>query len=693
MNENCAKVLIVDDTPPNVDLLRNILSSLNYKISFSYDGHRALKIAPHFQPDLILLDVNMPGIDGFETCRQLKTNPLTQHIPIIFVTAHTESSALSKAFECGAIDYITKPIKESEVIARVKTQIELQRARNKLQGLYNQIETIARYNKLLLNSVADGIFSLNTKGNINFVNPAAETLLGWGQHELIEQSLKVLLSSKDSTRFVWEEHTIYTSCAQAKTPHCATAIFAKRDDSTFTVDYSASPLSDAEGMFTGAVVIFRDVTKQRALAGKIEHQATHDALTGLINRREFENQLQLLLTSVKEDKKEHVMMYMDLDQFKVVNDTCGHGAGDELLRQLSHRISETIRSHDTLARLGGDEFGVLLSNCAIKSGVRAAENILSCIQSFRLSWDSKNFTVGASIGIVSINEQCESIGDIMSQADNACYAAKEGGRNRIHIYDDDDVALQERKGDMQWVSRINNAIENNAFVIQRQCIVPVIATERFNFDHFEVLIRMTQGNDRLIPPGAFLPAAERYNLITNLDRWVVKSLFIWIDQNRHELADDILCSVNLSGRTVGEESFIEFLFEAFDTYKIKPSNICFEITETAAITNLALASNFISKLRDHGCYFALDDFGSGLSSYTYLKELPIDFIKIDGAFIKGIVHSDVDYAIVKSISDIGHILGKQTIAKFVENDEILEKLRIIGVDFAQGYGIDRPHNM
>ncbi len=693
MNEASPKILIVDDTPPNVDVLRNILSPMGYKISFAYSGERALKIVPHFMPDLILLDVNMPGLDGFATCERLKKDASMRDIPVIFVTARTEVEALGRAFEVGGVDFITKPIKEVEVLSRVKTQVELQQSKNELKYQLLRNESIAHYNNLLLRSVADGIFSLNSGGEVVFVNPAAETLLGWEEGELIGQYFINLFDFSESEVAAWEDHAIHTSCSEGEMYEEDEVSLCRKDGKTFLACYTASPLLGDQDSYSGVVVVFRDITQEHEWTDKIQHQATHDALTGLINRREFEVRLKDLCRTAVDDDKKHIMLYLDLDQFKVVNDTCGHEAGDELLRQLTKHIEDDIRGSDTLARLGGDEFGVLLNGCHLEAGLRTANKILTNIQDFHFCWQSKCFVVGVSIGLVEISAKRPSVSEIMKLADTACYAAKEGGRNRIHTYDEGDQELKKHQGEMHWVARINKALEQNAFVIHRQSIIPVSSADEDTTDHFEVLIRMNDDTGELVPPGAFLPAAERYNIIANIDQWVVTSLFGWLKSHNKNADKDILCSVNLSGHTLGNENFIGFLDEAFSQYEIDPHCICFEVTETAAIASLSQVSKFISKLRSRGCKFALDDFGSGLSSYAYLKELPVDFLKIDGAFIRDICSDPIDYAMVKSINEIGHVMGKKTIAEFVENDAIFEKLKEIGVDYAQGYAIDRPGAM
>jgi diguanylate cyclase (GGDEF)-like protein len=427
------------------------------------------------------------------------------------------------------------------------------------------------------------------------------------------------------------------------------------------------------------------------MAQQMAHQATHDALTGLINRSEFEFRLQRVLTTSRTEEVEHALCYLDLDQFKVINDTCGHVAGDELLRQLGGILRERIRKRDSLARLGGDEFGILMEHCSLDEAQRVATAVRRAIEDFRFLWENKNFNVGVSIGLVPVTEHSKSITDVLSAADAACYAAKDSGRNRVHVHREDDAELARRHGEMQWVSRIHRALEEERFQLEFQPIVP-ISTPINGREHYELLIRM-QDDDRMVPPGAFLPAAERYHLATKVDRWVIYNACNWLAQHPEHLDRLHLCGINLSGHSLGDEEFLMFVAREMEQAKIPPSKICFEITETAAIANLSSATRFIKALKLQGCRFALDDFGSGFSSFAYLKNLPVDFLKIDGVFVKDIVEDPIDFAMVKSINEIGQVMGKQTIAEFVENADILEKLREIGVDYAQGYGMGRPQPM
>ncbi len=428
---------------------------------------------------------------------------------------------------------------------------------------------------------------------------------------------------------------------------------------------------------------------QRAAEEAIEHMAFHDSLTGLINRHEFERRLERVLNSAAADNSEHALCYLDLDQFKVVNDTCGHIAGDELLRQISGVLAERVRQRDTLARLGGDEFGVLMEHCSLEKAQRVAISLCRVVEDFQFVWEDKLFRLGVSIGVVPITGEGKTLTSLLSAADSACYQAKEEGRNRVHVYHENDKEMVNRLGEMQWVSRIHRALEADRFQLVSQPIQPLGGRETKG-RHFEILLRMQDENRGLVFPGAFLPAAERYNLCAQIDRWMVKATLDWLNGPTVDLDRLYLCCVNLSAQSLGAEGFQEFITETFDRTNIPPERICFEITETAAITNLANAMQFIQSLKDLGCQFALDDFGSGLCSFAYLRNLPVDFLKIDGVFVRDMVNNSIDRAMVKSINDIGQVMGKYTIAEFVETDSILSALEEIGVDFGQGFAIGEP---
>ncbi|HWT72461.1 MAG TPA: EAL domain-containing protein, partial [Oxalicibacterium sp.] len=422
---------------------------------------------------------------------------------------------------------------------------------------------------------------------------------------------------------------------------------------------------------------------------EMSYQASHDELTGLINRREFERRLRSALDDIRAQPGAHTILYLDLDQFKIINDTCGHHAGDALLQQLTRLLKDKLRSHDVLARLGGDEFGVLLLGCPSGPALRVAESLRQTVSEFRFAWKDKLFVVGVSIGLLTFSDNDLGINEILSIVDGACYIAKDKGRNRIHVYHPGDDELTERKGQMDWVTRISAALEDDRMVLYRQTILPLPATDD-SVDHFEVLLRMRDEEGKLLPPLAFLPAAERYKLMPAIDFWVVKNAFEHVRDYCTDSRVRTTCSINLSGATLCEEQLVGFILEQFKLTGIAPTSICFELTETTAITNLDSAATLIRELKQIGCRFALDDFGSGMSSFGYLKTLPVDYIKIDGSFVKDMLHDDIDRAMVEAINNIGHVMGMQTIAEFVEDESIRQALEDMGVNFAQGYGVGRP---
>ena len=428
--------------------------------------------------------------------------------------------------------------------------------------------------------------------------------------------------------------------------------------------------------------------KIESMSGEISYQASHDMLTGLINRREFEARLEKAITDVRHNNRNHVLCYMDLDEFKVVNDTCGHVAGDALLQNLAKHLEDEIRNTDTIARLGGDEFGLLLPLCNIDKAREIANNLRKTIKDFQFVWDKKAFDVGVSIGLVEINENMRTLNDILKAADSACYVAKDLGKNRIHIYQDDDIQLTQRLGDMHSAQAVQKSLAGDRFVLYAQEI-------RANHDcdikwHGECLIRMLGEDDEVISPDKFIPAAERYNLMVDVDRWVVKKAFSFIKKLEEKYNGKVLCSINLSGQSVCDHDFLNYIVKELEDSGISPSSVCFEITETAVVSNFFYAEKLLEILKGMGCSFSLDDFGSGLSSFGYLKRLDVDYLKIDGSFVKLMLDDKKDYALVKSINQVGKEMGMKTIAEFVENEALHNKLIEMGVDYSQGYGIAKP---
>ena len=545
-----------------------------------------------------------------------------------------------------------------------------------------------------LKSIGDGVITTDTKGIIEYLNPVAENLLemrngtALGRHYLDVLKLKGETDGEALRDLV--EMILHHDSA---TVNADDGILRHNDGSEFSINISAASMRDAQDRIVGVVLVLHDITEVMTMARQLGYQASHDMLTGLYNRREFERRLDAAIKEARGSDIHHALFYMDLDQFKVVNDTYGHRAGDELLRQLSQCFSTAIREHDMIARLGGDEFGILLRDCPLNKAAEIAETIRQQVRDFRFTWQDRVFDIGISIGVVPIDGSSTGMIDVLSYADAACYVAKDAGRNRVHLYSSDDKAVARHHREMEWIHRIHDAFEENRFVLYYQPII-ALGTDRGGREHGEVLMRMLDREGKVVPPMQFIPAAERYNLMPIIDRWVVRTTLGKMREAQGPAeVPPFRCSINLSGQSLNDEHFLEFVIANIHESDVAGEHICFEITETAAITNLGKAKHFINTLKSMGCLFSLDDFGSGLSSFGYLKGLDVDYLKIDGAFVKDIVDDSVDRAMVASINQIGHVMGLKTIAEFVENDEIVLVLKDLGVDYAQGYGIARPYPM
>jgi diguanylate cyclase (GGDEF)-like protein/PAS domain S-box-containing protein len=536
--------------------------------------------------------------------------------------------------------------------------------------------------QVTLSSIADAVITSNNKNCVVYMNTAAERLTGVNANYASGKPLHWLfnLMSEDKTTPIDSTWLIDSTSKQDE------VTLERADGQAFIISKSASPLYDASGLQFGTVTVLHDVTMLRALSQQLSYQARYDALTGLINRYEFDCKAQAAIEDSYNDNRVHCLAYIDLDKFKIVNDTCGHAAGDLLLKQLADHLKSKVRSSDSLARLGGDEFALLLMGCSLDKAHEIVKSLLQAVQDFHFSFEDKVFKVGASIGLIDIKpDQNHTLGDLLSKVDSACYAAKGDGGNRIHIYRADDRHIENRNSQMQWVSRINTALAHKNFVLYMQSLAGLNMNDE---QHCELLIRMHGEDGKLYPPGSFLPIAERYHIMPQIDRWVISEALAIMARKGAQFKT--VCAINLSGQSLSQEGFLDFVINQIKQHKVDAKQLCFEITETAVITNLNKARQFMHALRAIGCRFSLDDFGSGMSSFAYLKNLEVDFLKIDGMFVKTIVNNKIDRAMVESINKIGHVMGLKTIAEFAENQETIDMLQEIGVDYAQGYGVKMP---
>lgn len=611
------------------------------------------------------------------TCTEIPYQMVCKNGQIIDVLL----SAIADRDESGTI------IRSLAVIVDVTKQKQLEHQLSQALSIEKELAHIT------LNSIGDAVISTNASGEVFYFNPVAEQLTGWTAEEAKGKPIGTIFQLVNELTLEPVENPIdRVLWHKEPTGIPLDTALVGRNGKQYGIEDSAAPIIDEDGVMQGAVLVFRDVTHTRKLASQLSWQANHDELTQLVNRRYFEQKVTQALESVFQEKQSHVLCYLDLDQFKVVNDTCGHAAGDQLLCQVSLVLKQVMRASDTLARLGGDEFGILLYQCPLERAKYIAEKLRQAIQDYRFIWNDKSFGIGVSIGLVEINENSETLASVLSAADAACYGAKEAGRNRVCVYQASNNQLTTQRQERQWSIRIRQALEDQQFRLFYQPIVPTETMMEAEEIHYEILIRMVDEDGKMVPPNAFIPAAERYNLMPDVDRWVIQTCFSKIASGNclpfHE-DKSITYAINLSGVSLNDGTFFDFIQTQFAATDIDPGMICFEITETAAIADLNNASSFIQSLKALGCQFALDDFGSGMSSFAYLNNLPVDFIKIDGRFVREL-DSPTTYAIVEAINHVGHVMGLRTIAEMVENSKIAQRLKKIGIDYTQGYEIARP---
>ncbi|MHB1529718.1 MAG: EAL domain-containing protein [Acidiferrobacteraceae bacterium] len=538
--------------------------------------------------------------------------------------------------------------------------------------------------EITLQSIADAVIITDVSGRITSINAVAEQLTGYQQRDALGAPLFQVFRTIDESTRMPAPDLVSRALGGGEVIELTRVILVAKHGAEYVVEHSAAPIRNLEKQIFGAVLVFHDVTDRHRLTDALIHQARHDYLTGLPNRQTLEDALDRACRSISGDVR-HILIYLDLDQLKVINDSCGHAAGDELLRQLSRILGMHVRATDVVARLGGDEFAVLLHRCDLTRGQMVADNLLHAIRSHRFIWQEKIFVLSASLGLVVLDSSMADAASVMSAADSACYLAKEQGRNRVCIYTPSDQAVSRYREGMNWVNEVTEALEHNRLRLYRQKIV---STHDGTTVEYEVLMRLVRENGEIIKPSVFIPSVERYGIMPNLDRWVIRTLLRHLDSTAVLVDCQNQYAVNISGTSLNDDFFLDFVLEHLKTAHVH--RIRFEITETAAITNFPRAQHFIAQLRGKGCRFSLDDFGSGLSSFTYLRNLAIDSIKIDGSFIKDLVTDPIAHAIVRSINQVAHDMGLMTVAEFVDDEKALAVLQMIGVDHVQGFAIHMP---
>ncbi|MFQ3547414.1 MAG: EAL domain-containing protein [Termitinemataceae bacterium] len=675
------RVLIVEDEKIIALDLQRRLEHFGYTIvDTCAEGPDAIEKTKSHEPDIVLMDIMLNGpIDGIEAAKIIKQEC---NIPVVFLTAYVDDRTLERAKTAEPFGYILKPFKERELYTAI--DIALYK--------YHADQNLKRQERLfsaILHSVNDGIIAIDNDLMTLFINPVASKMSGWSEEDAKGKSIHHILSLIDSKNLMPIIPALLPADESSKM--FRDCILKGRLGQSFIIDGSITKIHQTGNTVAGYVIAFRDVTELKTLSAKIDYQTSHDTLTGLGNRESFSLQLQTLLEDLQRFGGSHTLLQMDVDRFKIVNDTCGTQAGDELLRQIATYIQTLTQRDDYAARLGGDEFAIILKDCMIDNAIQVAQRLQDAIQNHKFVWQNNLFPITLSIGLVPLSSEDKDMHMVLAAADDACYIAKEEGGNRIRIFQRNEEKYVLRRGQMEWVSRINHALEHNRFRLWYQLIEPLKNLPGLHAK-LEILIRMENQDGTIISPGAFIPSAERYGLMAGIDRWVFENTMkAWVrmKEKNHELISRIF-TINLSGPTLLDDSFIDYAIKIVHFYGASPSSFCFEITETSAIQNLSHASRFIERLKSFGFTFSLDDFGAGFSSFNYLKNLPVDYLKIDGSIVQNIDESLINFTMVESINSMGQVIGVKTIAEFARNPSVIERLRRIGVDYAQGYAIAEP---
>ena len=701
------RVLFVDDSPTVRVTYRRLLTQAGYITDTASGVEEGMEKATANQYDIVITDYYMPDGTGDSLCRMLRDDPRTSHITTAIITGTYSDNAIIGSLNAGAVECMFKNEAKELFLARIDAMSRSINAMRNIQNDHKRLEGILR-------SVGDGVYGVNCEGEITFINPAAKSILGYtNSDKLIGQLAHSIFhhSLEDGRPNAIEECQLQETYQSGTQLVSWATCFMHADGKPIPVECTVYPLY-LDNKLHGSVVAFRDVTERKLLLEELKWQATHDPLTKLPNRSYFESQLLQEVKNARDEGRHSCLLYLDLDRFKYLNDTAGHNAGDKLLVAVGKQLLTALHHTDSLARIGGDEFAIIMRDVEVDSMFAAADRFREVLDNYRFNFAGKTYKINTSIGAAAINADTKSSGEVLANADIACYIAKGKGRNQTHVFASENDQKAAMDIELGWSQRLHDALEQHQFVLHYQPIVSL-----YNLDinqlpqeqgrlweqvaknprvdgisHYEVLLRLPDSRGELICPEAFLPTAERFNMMTAIDQWVIRRSIQELANQPHR-GSHICLSINLSGQTLEDESLAAYIHNLVKQYEVNPQSLLFEITETSAIANLDVANQFISSLRDLGYQFSLDDFGSGFCSFSHLKYLPVDEIKIDGIFIQGMLHDSVDRAIIESIVQIAHTVGKRTVAEFVENAEILKLLKQAGVDYVQGYYVGHPSDV
>ncbi len=680
------KILIVEDERIIAIDLQRRLERYGYTVvAISATADHAIDMVERHSPDIILMDIHIIGdIDGIETAKIIKSR---YAIPVIFLTAFSNQEIIERAKIAEPSGYILKPFKDKELYTTIDIALYKYRVDQELKKQQ-------RWSTAILHSIADGIIATDKENSIILINPVAEKITGWEEKDVIGKSLNEIILLEDMNQSdspvvnLPESDEMIVRRRPFTFKNC---YLSNNHGEKLQVEGSLAAIMDKPGNFEGLVLAIRDMTTVKKLSEAIAYHTSHDNLTGLSNRDSFSLKLESLLTESESMEEENALLFIDMDRFKIINDTCGHTTADTMLVNVANIIKDHSETSEHSARLGGDQFGLILNGSDRDDIVAKATKLHNQFHTLRLEWEEKVFPYDTSIGIAFLEGTEKSVSVLLAEVDDACFVAKEEGGNRIKIYNEMENQFQKRRGEMEWVSKLSRALDKNRFELYIQEIRPLNSSADTP-SKGEILIRMRNEEGQIVMPADFIPAAERYNMMAQIDRWVIsESIRLFRENMKHGRLKHIQqFSVNLSAQSMTDNSILGFIKEQFRDAGISPEHFCFEITETATISNMASAHEFINDLKQTGCSFALDDFGSGFSSFNYLKNLPVDYLKIDGVFVRNMHEDSVNKAMVEAINTMGHIMGKKTIAEFVSNSTIINMLSELKVDYAQGYEISKP---